>query len=58
MHHQARGSSIVARTTNNLLNRDSSPTTRAHEDSSIEAPTPKMLLSSSTTPTYDHQLEL
>jgi hypothetical protein len=58
MHHQAKGSSHVTRTTDNLLNRDSSTTTRAREDSSIEAPTPNMLLSSSMTPTYDHQLEL
>jgi hypothetical protein len=58
MHHQARGSSHVTRTTYNLLNKNSSPTTRALEDSSIEASTPKKLLSSSTTPTYDHQLEL
>jgi hypothetical protein len=55
MHHEAKGSTHVVKTTNNLLNKDSFPTTSAQEDSSIEAPAPKMLLSSSSTitPTYD-----
>jgi hypothetical protein len=55
MHHKAKGSKHVVKTTNNLLNKDSSPTTIAQKDSSIEALTPKMLLysGSTTTPTYD-----
>jgi hypothetical protein len=57
MCHQARGSTHVTKTIDNLLNRNNSLTTRACTgDSSIETPTLKMLLSSSSTttaPTYD-----
>jgi hypothetical protein len=56
MCHQARGSTHVAETIDNLLNRNNSLTTRAcMGDSLIQTPTPKMLLpsSSTTTPTYD-----
>jgi hypothetical protein len=57
MCHQARGSTHVVKTIDNLLNINNSFTTRAcMGDSSIQTPTPKMLLSSSsitTTPTYD-----
>jgi hypothetical protein len=45
MHHEAKGSTNVVKTTNNLLNKNSSPTTNAQEGSSIATPTPKMLLS-------------
>jgi hypothetical protein len=41
MCHQARRLLHVAWSTCNLLNKGNSPITRAHENSSIEAPTPK-----------------
>jgi hypothetical protein len=57
MCHQAKGSTHVAKTINNFLNRNNSLTTRACiGDSSIETPTLNMLLSFSSTttaPTYD-----
>jgi hypothetical protein len=39
-----KGSSHVARVTYNILNKNSSPTTSAHKYSSIDLPTPRMLL--------------
>jgi len=47
MHHQARGSLHVTWSMGNLVNKDNSPITKAHENFSIEAPTPNRLMSSS-----------
>jgi hypothetical protein len=47
MHHQAKVSTRVARDINNLMNKDTSPTTSACDDFSINEPTPNILLFSS-----------
>jgi hypothetical protein len=41
MCHHAKGSLHGASSTGNVLNKKNSPITKAHENSSIEAPTPK-----------------
>jgi hypothetical protein len=46
IHHQVKGLAHVVGVINNLLNKDSSPTS-AHEDSFIDAFTPNILFSSS-----------
>lgn len=46
VHHQARGSTHLDKGTYNLQNKNNFLITTAHEDSSIDIPTPKMLVSS------------
>ncbi len=48
LHHQTTWFSHVARSVNNLLNKDNSPMENAWKDSSKEAPAQNMLLSSSS----------
>jgi hypothetical protein len=42
-HHQDKGSTHVNARIDNLLNKKRSPTTRAQEDSSMDAPIPNIL---------------
>ncbi len=44
-HHQTRGSSHVIMNMGNIVNKNKSLITSAHEDSSIDVPTPNMLMS-------------
>ncbi len=46
IYHQAKGSTHVTWDTNNLMNKNNSPTTSARDYSSINASTPNILLSS------------
>jgi hypothetical protein len=56
LQHQARGSSYVVGGMDNLLNKDNVLVTNAWEDSSKDAPTPKVLPSSSSSSPWPKEL--